>query len=275
MQWWNDFFEWFYSDAGWRIVSTAILPFLAILVAVLISAAIARSSVRRLLAQHDREASASAVSSVINVARRGAMWNNISGPEQDHLSYQSSEATTRLRLLPVTGASLAADWAEHQITDIKRNSTGFSVQAEQSSIDVRDRLIEWHHKPSRAKKLFAADVDQFRYEDKTVDKDLIEKQRQWAEKQAAAGRPADEYPSSIVNPAVRPETPSAPPTPSTPPAPETPRVPSAASRAFTPSVAQTTADQEPSPTTDPTEVVHATIDDEYTPPPRSARGTAE
>ena len=270
MQWWNDFVEWFYSDAGWRIVSTAILPFLAILVAVLISAAIARGTVRRLIAQQDREASASAVSSVINVARRAAVWSNISGPEQDHLSYQSSEATTRMRLLPISGASLAADWSEHQITDIKRNSTGFSMLAEQSSIDVRDRLIEWHHKPSRAKKLFAADVDQFRYEDKTVDKDLIEKQRQWAERQANSRRTADEFPSSIVTPATTPEVPSTP---------EPSRVPSAASRAFSPSVAQSSAAQssarESSPTTDPTEVVHATIDDEHTPQPRSARGTAE
>ena len=271
MQWWNDFVEWFFSDAGWRIVSTAILPFLAIFVAALVAAAIARGSVRRLIWQHDRESSASAVSSVINVARRSAVWNNISGPEQDHLAYQSSEATTRLRLLPVTGASLAADWSEHQITDIKRNSTGFSVQAEQSSIDVRDRLIEWHHKPSRAKKLFAADVDHFRYEDKTVDKDLIEKQRQWAERQATA-RPAAEPSGSPATPSFRAEAPSAPAEPATPP--EAPRVPSAASRAFTPSVAQTTA-KEPSPTTDQTDVVHATIDEEPTPSPRSARGSAD
>jgi len=70
------------------------------------------------------------------------------------------------------------------------------VQSEQNYLEFRDRLIEWQQKPSRARKLFAADLEQFRYEDSPVDADLVEKQRAWAAEQAATEQSAAETSSA-------------------------------------------------------------------------------
>ncbi len=65
------------------------------------------------------------------------------------------------------GASQAADWAAHQLADMKKNSASFSFQAEQTFVDYRDRLLDWQLKPARARKLFASDLSQWRYEDES------------------------------------------------------------------------------------------------------------
>ena len=47
MTWWNDIVEWIASDDGWRIVSGAIIPFVAIVLAGIIGAGIGRSGNRK------------------------------------------------------------------------------------------------------------------------------------------------------------------------------------------------------------------------------------
>jgi hypothetical protein len=61
----------------------------------------------------------------------------------------------------------------------------YSYQAEQTLDEYRDRLVEWLHRPSRAKKLFAADLDRWDYSESTVDPVVLEQQR-WAEEQYTA-----------------------------------------------------------------------------------------
>jgi len=196
MQIWNDFVTWFYSDEGWRIVSTAILPFLSIIIATLIAVWISRSAVNRVLARADRSDRTAAVAAIVEVARGSAQWSNLPAGTRDHLDAQASAATIRLRLLPTNGANAAADWAEHQLPQIRSNSADFSVQSEQNYLEFRDRLIEWQQKPSRARKLFAADLEKFQYEDSPVDADLVEKQRAWAAEQAATEQTAAETTSA-------------------------------------------------------------------------------
>lgn len=186
MRWWTEFVDWLASDDGWRILSSVVFPFLAIVVAGFIAAMIGRSATRRVIAHHDREQRVSTVSALIGAARRASKWNTLPLPEQQHAEHLAHDADVSTRLLPVAGASMAADWAAHEIAEMKKNSVSFTFQAEQSLMDFRDRLVEWQARPSRAKKLFKPDLDLWAYESAQEDKGLVEKQQEWAKQQVAA-----------------------------------------------------------------------------------------
>ena len=201
MQWWNDFIDWFNSDEGWRVISGAVIPFVAIVVAGIIGGLIGRNSTRRLLTWQDRELQSAAVAAIIGVGDRASMWSSLPSGEKDHLDAQMIAADIRLRLLPITGSSAAADWASHELALMQRNSADFSFQAQQSFVDYRDRLLEWQRRPGRARKLFAADLERFRFEANDAETELVEKQRRWAvEQQAEATRdaPTDSSDAAIV-----------------------------------------------------------------------------
>jgi hypothetical protein len=182
---WIDVIEWFGTESGWRFFSTAVLPFIAVFVAVLVSSAIARGSIKKLIGHSDRQLRAAVVGEFIGVARKAATWGSLSAAEQDRLDTLSREASTRLRLLPQSGASVAATWAEHQLTAIKRDAAGFSVQAEQSYLELRDALTQWHHRPRSIRRKFTEDLERFTYGDSSQSADLLQKQRKWAAQQHA------------------------------------------------------------------------------------------
>ena len=181
--WWNDIVKWVNSDDGWTIISGAILPFLAIVLGGVVAALIARGAIKRLVARQDREAKAAAVAALIAAGRRAAIWNTLSAPEKEHVEHQASEAEVRVRLLPLTGSALAADWAAHQLATMKKNTVSYSFQAEQDLVDFQDGLIAWQDKPSRARKLFAQDLAAWKYEAGTAEDELVIKQREWAAQQ--------------------------------------------------------------------------------------------
>jgi hypothetical protein len=186
MQWWNNFVDWFNSTEGWRLISGAIIPFLAIVVAGIIAAGIGRASTRRVIALSDRDARIASVTALLSAARRAAVWNTLSTGEQQHVDQLTTEAEIRLRLLAMPGASLASEWTAHEIAEMKKNSVSFSFQAEQSLLIVRDRLIEWQGRPNRAKRLFKNDLDSWAYESSLSDQDLVHQQQAWSAQQAAA-----------------------------------------------------------------------------------------
>jgi hypothetical protein len=189
-EWWNDIVKWFSSYDG-RVTTGAVLPVLAILVAGVVATLIARGSVKRLIAQRDREHKASAIAALIASGRRAAGWSTLSATEKDHIDHQTSEAEVRVRLLPVAGAGLAADWAAHQLATMKANSANYSFQAEQDLADFQDGLIAWQAKPARARKLFAQDLAAWKYEASAppVD-DLASKQQAWNAAQRSDDQPA-------------------------------------------------------------------------------------
>src|SRR5690606_13591009 len=119
MQWWNDFVFWFYSDAGSHVFVTAIVPGVAILVAGIIAALIGRGSTKRIVTMHDRDERAAAVTALTDAARRAANWNSLSAPEQQQADHIALECDVRIRLLPLSGSALAADWATHQVNELK------------------------------------------------------------------------------------------------------------------------------------------------------------
>lgn len=190
MQWWYDFVNWLNSDEGWRVITSAVIPAAAILVAGVVAAMIGRGNTKRILARHDREVRAAAITAVVSSATKAARWNALAAPEQLHADHVFLEADTRLRLLGVPGADLAADWSRHMIEQIKSNAVSFSFQAEQLLLELRRRLFDWQAKPSRAKKLFKADLESWEYEASLDDQDLVAQQHAWAAQQAAAQVPA-------------------------------------------------------------------------------------
>lgn len=210
MHLWTDFLDWLSSNDGRIIVRDAVIPFLAIIIAGVIAAGIGRSSARRVIELSDREVKASAVTALISAARKAAVWNTLPVPEQQHVDHLIGDADIRLRLLPVAGTALAADWARHEIADMKRNAVSFSFQAEQTLIVFRDRLIEWQARPSRAKRLFKNDLDAWAYDSSLSEQELVHQQQQWAAAQVTKTGATDTVaPSSAA---------AAPSAPSTPPA---------------------------------------------------------
>ena len=183
MQWLTDTLEWLKSDTGMRIVSTVIAPFVAIIIAGFVAAGIGRASARKVIELSEREVRASAVTALISAARKAAVWNTLPAPEQQHIDHLIGDAEIRLRLLPIAGTGLAADWARHEIAGMKRNAISFSFQAEQSLLVFRDRLIEWQSRPSRAKKLFKNDLDSWAYDSSVSEQELVHQQQQWASQQ--------------------------------------------------------------------------------------------
>lgn len=217
MELWNSIVDWFGSENGQRVVFGAIIPFVAILVAGLIGAAIGRGATRRVVAQRERETRASAVAALISVGHTAARWHSQPPAVREHHEALASAADIQVRLLPLSGAHLAADWAAHELADMRTNSVSFSFQAEQSLTEYRDRLVEWLHKPGRAKKLFAADLERWRFETpEQVDPVVLEQQR-WAQQQLSeppaqrhesapteTPQPASAQPASPQSAAARP-----------------------------------------------------------------------
>ncbi len=210
MQWWNDFVHWFYSDAGSHVFATVIVPGVAILVAGIIGALIGRGSTKRIVSLHERAERTAAVTAMISAARRAANWNSLSVPEQQQADHIALECDVRLRLLPVTGASMAAEWASHELIELKKQAVSFSFQASQTLKEFKSRLIDWQARPGRAKRLFKNDLDSWAYDASLSDQDLVAQQQAWEAQQAAAATQtldASETPSPLATPAVAVEHP--------------------------------------------------------------------
>ncbi|MBF4583620.1 hypothetical protein ITJ54_13190 [Curtobacterium sp. VKM Ac-2865] len=195
MDWWNDFIDWTSSDTGWRVFSGAVIPFVAIIVAGIVAALIGRSATKRVVALQERESKNAAVAAIITAARKAATWGSLGHDERNYTDHLAEDADIRLRLLPTTGAPLAATWAQHEIADIKKNSSTFNFQADQSLAEFRDRLLEWQARPGRAKKLFKSDLERWKFESPDPDADLIKRQQNWSADQADSKRAPESTPT--------------------------------------------------------------------------------
>ncbi|MFJ4075786.1 hypothetical protein EDF28_3097 [Curtobacterium sp. PhB137] len=204
MDWWNDLTDWTSSDDGWRVISGAVIPFVAIVVAGVIAALIGRGATKRVVALQERESKNAAVAAIISAARKAAAWGSLGHDERGYADHLAEDADIRLRLLPVQGAPLAANWAQHEIADIKKNSSTFSFQADQSLAEFRDRLLEWQARPGRARKLFKADLERWKFESPDPDADLIKRQQDWNADQNGAARPQTPAAPAQAAPVERP-----------------------------------------------------------------------
>jgi hypothetical protein len=184
MNWWNDFVDWARTDAGLTALTGVILPFAAIVVAGVIGAILGRGATRRLVLQRERESRASAVAALVSAGRAASTWHSLPPAAKEHSESLAGAADIQVRLLPISGAGLAADWAEHQLADMRANSVNYTFQADQTLDEYRDMLVAWLHKPGKAKKLFADDLDRWQYDTSKPDPIALEQTR-WAEQQFA------------------------------------------------------------------------------------------
>ncbi|MGT2426720.1 hypothetical protein [Amnibacterium kyonggiense] len=148
----DDLVAWLQSPGGARVLQTAIIPALAILVAGVLAALIARSAVRATIRRAERAEAVSTVAGLVAAARAtvDAEGDLVSRRRAARLR---AEADVRTRLLPLDGAETAADWAAERIDAIEPRVDGSRTEAQLA--DLRDALVQWVQRPGRAKRVFA------------------------------------------------------------------------------------------------------------------------
>lgn len=163
MTWWNEFVTWLQTVDGHRSVFLGTVVFVAVIVGVVITGLIVSSAVKRLLAQHHREQKNNVIATLVDAATEAAAWKSLPTAVQLQSDRASAQAETLLRLSPIKGSGIAANWAAHELERLKgvdENAAGTVTVAE-----FRDRLIEWRNKPGRARKRFIADLERWSYLD--------------------------------------------------------------------------------------------------------------
>ncbi|GMA28587.1 hypothetical protein [Arenivirga flava] len=188
MQWWSDFLDWASTGEGLRTLAQTALPFLAIVLAGIIAAVIGRAAIRHSLGLAEQELTRGVLAAVIGAGRQYAVWDTLTTAEQQYAAIAAAEAEVRLRMLPRVGAEAAADWALHELEELKRNSIDFGRSSEAGFAEFRDRLVEWHFRPRKARKLFLQDLERWRFERSEENDKAADQQRKWQQEQQT--RPA-------------------------------------------------------------------------------------
>jgi len=187
MQLWNDFVSWISNSHNEPVVFAAAILLVGIIVSGLIAAWISRGTVHGMLERSERQQKSAAIAALVDAATEASVWNSLTPGEQAVSDRAIGQADIIIRLLPVKGAALAANWASHQLADMKRNSATFGYQLDPVVAEFRDRLIEWQNRPSSAKRIFAGDLERWSFEARTPTGELEAQQDQWvADQQRAA-----------------------------------------------------------------------------------------
>ncbi len=206
MQWWNDFVDWLTSPAAQPALFNAAVLAVAVIISGLLAAWIARGALRSLLKRTDRQQKASAIAALVDAATEASVWNSLTPAEQVLSDRAVGQADILVRLLPIKGAGIAANWAGHQLAEMKRASATFGYQLDPAVAEFRDRLIEWQNNPRRARKIFQNDLERWRFENTDGERALIAQQDAWVAQQhhdQFAGAPAGQAPAA-QNPAPTP-----------------------------------------------------------------------
>jgi hypothetical protein len=202
MQWWNDLISWLTSSAARPTVYAGIVLFLAVLAAGLLASWIASIAVRRVVAQRDREAKNSAIAALIDAATEASVWNSLTPQEQVLADRAVGQADILVRLLPVKGADVAANWAAHQLHELKRASATFGYQLDPAVVEFRDRMLEWQRRPARSRRQFQNDLVRWRAQRQEPEQAAVEAQDTWV-----AGQHHERYQSAAsIDPEVRADT---------------------------------------------------------------------
>jgi hypothetical protein len=132
-----------------------------------------------LLSRSDREQKASAIAALVDAATEASVWNSLTPQEQVMSDRAVGQADILVRLLPIKGSGAAANWASHQLAEMKRNSATFGYQLDPAIAEFRDRLIEWQNSPSRARRIFQNDLERWRFETTSPEQKLVAEQDSW------------------------------------------------------------------------------------------------
>lgn len=161
------------------MIFNAVVLAVAVIVAGLLAAWIARGAIKGLLSRTDRAQKASAIAALVDAATEASVWNSLTPGEQVLSDRAVGQADIMVRLLPIKGAGIAANWAGHQLAEMKRASATFGYQLDPAIAEFRDRLIEWQNKPGRARKIFQGDLERWRFENNDSERQLIAQQDAW------------------------------------------------------------------------------------------------
>jgi hypothetical protein len=214
MQWWNDLVAWLSSSAARPTVFAGVVLFVAVLAAGLLAAWIASAAIRRVVAQRDREAKTAAIAALVDAATEASVWNSLTPQEQVLADRMVGQADIHVRLLPIRGSDVTADWAAHQLHELKRASATFGCQLDPAVVEFRDRLLEWQRHPARTRKQFQDDLLRWRTQRQEPEQVAVEAQEAWVADQHHA-----RYQSAAAIETSSPATDTAP----TPTLDETPR----------------------------------------------------
>lgn len=179
MQWWNDLISWLDSSAARPAVFSAAVLFFAVLAAGLLAVWIATLAIKRLVAQRDREAKAAAIAALVDAATEASVWNSLTPQEQVLADRAVGQADIIVRLLPIRGSDVAANWAAHQLHELKRASATFGYQLDPAVVEFRDRLLEWQRRPSRTRRQFQNDLTRWRSQRQEPEQAAVEQQDAW------------------------------------------------------------------------------------------------
>lgn len=183
MQWWNDLTDWLFAPANRDLLLTAAVLFVSIVVAGLVAAWISRGTVKRLISQRDRELKASAIAALVDAATEASVWNSLTPQEQILSDRAVGQADILVRLLPIRGAGVTANWAAHQLHELKRASATFGYQLEPAVAEFRDNLVEWQQKPGRMRRVFQADLQRWAAQSAAPETTLVAEQDDWVAQQ--------------------------------------------------------------------------------------------
>lgn len=183
MHWWNDFVDWFLAPATRPVIFYGAVLAAAVIVSGLLAAWIARGALKGLLSRTDRQQKASAIAALVDAATEASVWNSLTPAEQVLSDRAVGQADILVRLLPIKGSGVAANWAGHQLAEMKRASATFGYQLDPAIAEFRDRLIEWQNKPGRARKIFQNDLERWRFESTDGDRSVIQQQDAWVAQQ--------------------------------------------------------------------------------------------
>ncbi|MET4157892.1 hypothetical protein [Agromyces sp. PvR057] len=183
MQWWNDLISWLTSSEAESTVFAAAVLFVAVIVAALLGAWIATSAVRRIVAQRDRELKTAAIAALVDAATEASVWNSLTPQEQVLADRTVGQADIHVRLLPIRGSDVAANWAAHQLHELKRASATFGYQLDPAVAEFRDRLLDWQRHPARARKQFQNDLVRWRAQRQEPEQAALEEQDTWVAEQ--------------------------------------------------------------------------------------------
>jgi len=183
MDLWNNFVSWLTAASTEPVVFSAVLFIIAIVLASVITALIFRATIRRLIDQRDREIRTAAIATLVDAATEASVWNSLTPQEQVMSDRAVGQADIQVRLLPVKGSGVAANWSAHQLAELKRTSATFGYQLEPALLEFRDRLIDWQKRPARARKIFQGDLDRWVLQNSQSDKSLLAEQDAWVAQQ--------------------------------------------------------------------------------------------
>lgn len=183
MQWLNDIQNWFLVSENQKTVLTGIILFISMILALIIGGLIGNSVSKRHIRISEYQGKTAVIAALIDAATEASVWNGLSPQEQIMSDRAVGQIDVRVRLMPVKGAAVAADWAAHQLAEMKRTSATFGYQLDPAVAEFRDRLLLWVNNPGRANKIFARDLERWAYQSVQPEAAAVANQDAWVAQQ--------------------------------------------------------------------------------------------